>query len=203
MNQHFFITPSGTLTSRWSTAFPRCLTSNNTRIIATAKPGDIVWLNAQLPNWLKELQMLHQNHPDNPVVVIDPHPNEHAAIQAFNHGARGYCHSHATPGLLQEIALVIRHHGLWIGPELMSRLISVTRQTPLNPSSSTSELIDALSPREKEVAHAVTLGLSNKEIAQQLHITERTVKAHVSAIFEKTGIRDRLQLALHLSNITF
>ena len=202
MEQHFFISPSDTPISRWSKAFPRCITSNNTRIIATAKPGNLVWLSTLLPNWTRQIDTLRQQYPANPIIVIDPNPNEQRAISAFNHGARGYCHSHATPGLLQEVALVIRHHGIWIGAELMSRIIGATRQASSAPAPSAPQLIDTLSPREQEVAQAVTQGLSNKEIALQLNITERTVKAHLTAIFEKTGIRDRLQLALVLAGMT-
>jgi DNA-binding NarL/FixJ family response regulator len=53
-----------------------------------------------------------------------------------------------------------------------------------------------LTEREREVARAVASGASNKEIARRLGITERSVKAHTGAIFEKLGVRDRLQLSL-------
>jgi DNA-binding NarL/FixJ family response regulator len=58
-----------------------------------------------------------------------------------------------------------------------------------------------LSPRELEVARAVAEGRSNREIADQFGITERTVKAHLGAAFDKTGARDRLQLALYVAEI--
>ena len=57
----------------------------------------------------------------------------------------------------------------------------------------------AVSAREAEVAQAVAAGKSNREVAEQLFISERTVKAHLGAVFEKLGVRDRLQLALRLS----
>jgi len=56
-----------------------------------------------------------------------------------------------------------------------------------------------LSMRELEVARAVSEGLTNKEVAWRLGITERTVKAHLGAVFDKFGVRDRLQLALRLA----
>ncbi len=58
-----------------------------------------------------------------------------------------------------------------------------------------------LTEREREVAKAVAQGASNKEIARQLDITERTIKAHVGAILEKLGARDRLQLSLIVNGI--
>ncbi|MDO9192336.1 MAG: LuxR C-terminal-related transcriptional regulator, partial [Undibacterium sp.] len=57
-----------------------------------------------------------------------------------------------------------------------------------------------LTEREREVAKTVTLGLSNKEIAAQLGITERTVKAHVGAVLDKLQLKSRLQLALFVKN---
>lgn len=58
-----------------------------------------------------------------------------------------------------------------------------------------------LSERELQAAKLVAGGASNKEIADQLAITERTVKAHLSAIFEKLGVRDRLQLSLRINGV--
>jgi len=59
----------------------------------------------------------------------------------------------------------------------------------------------ALSAREHQVAQAVARGGTNKEIARAMGITERTVKAHLSAIFEKLGVRDRLQLSLIVNGV--
>ncbi len=58
---------------------------------------------------------------------------------------------------------------------------------------------ERLTVREKEIARLLARGGSNKEIARKLEITERTVKAHVSSILEKLGVRDRLQVALRIN----
>jgi len=60
---------------------------------------------------------------------------------------------------------------------------------------------DCLSEREVQVARLIANGASNKEIADRLVITERTVKAHLTAIFEKLGVRDRLQLSLRVNGV--
>ena len=54
-----------------------------------------------------------------------------------------------------------------------------------------------LTPREKEIVHHVCVGLKNKEIAEALSITSGTVKVHLMHIFEKTGVKDRFELAVH------
>jgi DNA-binding NarL/FixJ family response regulator len=59
-----------------------------------------------------------------------------------------------------------------------------------------------LSDRERQVAQLVASGSSNREVAEQLSISERTAKAHLTSIFEKLGLRDRLQLSLKINGLT-
>ena len=80
----------------------------------------------------------------------------------------------------------------------MSRMHAVGA-APNEDVSESEDILAALTKRELEVARLVANGSSNKEIARQLGITERTVKAHVGAVFQKLNVRDRLQLALIVS----
>lgn len=122
---------------------------------------------------------------------------------AIDDGARGYLHASAVPDLMQEASLVVAHGGLWVGPGLVQRLVAATRMVlsrqPAASSARSPGSLDSLSTREAEVVRAVASGLSNKEVARQLDITERTVKAHLGSSFEKLGVRDRLQLVLYVS----
>ena len=90
--------------------------------------------------------------------------------------------------------------GLWIGEALMRRLLIATTgalaQVTVGAAPSVNSALRTLTAREQEVAKAVASGSNNKEIARALGITERTIKAHASAIFQKLGARDRLHLAL-------
>lgn len=61
--------------------------------------------------------------------------------------------------------------------------------------------LDVLSQRERQVAEAASRGSTNKEIARTMGITERTVKAHLSAVFEKLDVRDRMQLSLLVNGV--
>jgi DNA-binding NarL/FixJ family response regulator len=95
------------------------------------------------------------------------------------------------------VADVVLQGGLWIGESLMQRLLQGTARIPMPaPVGAPSDWAALLTEREREVALAVAEGASNKEVARRLSITERTVKAHAGAIFEKLGVRDRLQLSL-------
>ena len=131
--------------------------------------------------------------PRCPIVVLSNVPDDDEGLSVLEAGAVGYTNALAVPEVLQQIAAVVENGGLWVGPNLLQRLISAmaTNATRVN-----SNQLDKLSTREKEVAVAVATGASNKEIARQLSISERTVKAHLSAAFERLGVRDRLQLSL-------
>ena len=85
-------------------------------------------------------------------------------------------------------------------PPLMQRFLALsTRAIPT--AAPEGHQLNDLTARELMVAEQVAHGASNREIAQRLEITERTVKAHLSAIFEKLEVRDRVQLALRMNNI--
>lgn len=96
------------------------------------------------------------------------------------------------------MALVTRHRGIWVPPELLARVMGSAYRALGGESRQHDEVLTELTERERLVALAVAEGQSNKEVARRLDITERTVKAHLGAIFRKLGVRDRLQLILKL-----
>ncbi len=135
-----------------------------------------------------------------PVVAMVGVPNEAESFSLLKAGVQGYCHVKAAPEQLREIALVVEHGGLWMPPDLMQRFLMLSTRVIPTAAPETPQLND-LTSRELMVAEQVARGASNREIAEALEITERTVKAHLSAIFEKLEVRDRVQLALRMNNI--
>lgn len=134
-----------------------------------------------------------------PVIVLSNVPSQDEGLAVLEAGASGYTNALAVPELLRQIETVVGNGGLWVGPELMQRLlVGLGRGSPRAQNLSP---LDPLSPREREVAQAVAAGATNKEVARQLGITERTVKAHLGRAFELLGLRDRLQLALLLNGL--
>jgi DNA-binding NarL/FixJ family response regulator len=133
------------------------------------------------------------------LIALSNVPDDEEGAKVLEAGAAGYTSALATPELLRQIADVVDKGGLWVGPELMQRLLgalaNLSRRTVTPPG------LDRLSSREREVALAIARGESNKEVANQLGITERTVKAHLSAAFEQLGVRDRLQLSILINGI--
>lgn len=192
MSRHFFLTRNGFSSPRWTEAFPHAVVAANGDGVAPAA-GDRVWLCAELPDWRSRIGTLAAAGVI--VVVLSLQPDESEGLAALELGARGYAHGLATAALLQEIDTVVSHGGLWVGETLMGRLLTALR--PRLPATRT-DVLAGLSPREAEVAQAVAAGMTNKEVARTLGVTERTVKAHLGAIFEKLGVRDRLQLVLRV-----
>lgn len=139
-----------------------------------------------------------------PVVLLCDEPDEALVMQVLALGALGCCNTHAAPDVLRQVALVVSNGGLWVGQSLLRKLVGATShrlgQNP--PTGRNGDWVASLSEREVQVAKLVAGGSSNREISDQLAITERTVKAHLTAIFEKLELRDRLQLSLRINGLT-
>ena len=138
-----------------------------------------------------------------PVVLLSDEPDEAQALQALALGAAGCCNSRAAPAVLQQVAAVVGNGGLWVGRSLLRKLVGATarRLGQLPAEGENDDWAALLSEREVQVSRLVANGASNKEIADRLAITERTVKAHLTAVFEKLGVRDRLQLSLRVNGV--
>jgi two-component system nitrate/nitrite response regulator NarL len=200
MVRHLFLSESGDLLPRWEQAFPK---ATATKIDATgddAKPPDLVWL--RLRDGLSvaaQMASMRERFGQVACIALSDIPGDDEALAAFAASARGYCNSHAQPALLKQAATVVGQGGLWIGEGLMQRLVAVVGGLPRAINADDKAWAADLTERERQVAETIVAGASNKEIARQLGITERTVKAHVGAILEKLQVRDRLQLALLIS----
>lgn len=186
---------------RWLQAFPEGQWSNWATLSSSVQAGDTVWVPVSYPDWEARVSALLVQQPACGVVVLSGVLQDPEGLRALNAGARGYCHLLAVPELMREVAQVVAHGGLWVGPSLVQRLMSATREALARSPNAQPPAADLsqLSEREAQVARAVAAGKSNKEVAEQLFISERTVKAHLGAVFEKLGVRDRVQLVLHLA----
>ncbi|MDR3086925.1 MAG: response regulator transcription factor [Azoarcus sp.] len=196
MRNLFLVTGTVTPSPRWQEAFADGVSLTREAAVSSGMKTDVVWLGAGETGWLEWFPGLIQQFPGIVAVVVSDAPSEGEAMSALTAGARGYCHAWASPGQLREVAQVVSRGGYWVGTDLMYKLVGMAdKRVP-----AIDELPKVLSERESEVAHEVIIGRSNKEIAKSLSITERTVKAHLGAIFAKLGVRDRLQLALLLTS---
>ena len=133
------------------------------------------------------------------VLALSAHSSDDEGHQLLSHGACGYAHTHLPVESLSRILVSIEEGSIWMGRSLLQKLLQDIDQRL--PRGHQENWAASLSEREIEVAKHAALGRSNAEIAQELGITERTIRAHLSAIFEKMHVQDRLQLALKVHGI--
>jgi len=122
-------------------------------------------------------------------------------ISVLRAGARGYHTRNVDPSLLKNAMENVQKGEMWVGHNLVSHLLKPRRSLTkrrVSTSPAKKRQVDGLTPREREIARLISRGASNKEIASFLEVTERTVKAHISAIFQKLKLSNRLQLALFI-----
>jgi len=134
-------------------------------------------------------------------IVIGGAISEDMEWELLKAGVRGCCQTDINPGFLRQVVEAVQQGELWIRRTLTCRLIDeLGRSTAKNRAyrSSLSSL-NKLTQREYDIAVRVGNGESNKQIAHSCGITERTVKAHLTEVFIKLGVTDRLNLALVLS----
>lgn len=198
MTTSILVSADTELRSRWRAAFPGSRAAGSIEEAARADaPGLLVWLHidASPEAAATAVESARRLLPKGRLVVLSDTPSDDQALDLMQRGAAGYCHSFAGSTMLHQVATVVSNEGLWVGPNLLQRIIRASG-AQVRPGPGSDVALDVLSAREREVADQVGQGSSNKEIARQLDITERTVKAHLSAIFLKLGVRDRLHLAL-------
>ncbi len=129
------------------------------------------------------------------LILLVDHPQLDEGEALLAQGVFGYANTFIQVDLLPEVVRTVARGDLWVWPDLTQRLL----KRLVSQSTLPAEMADwGLSQREQEVLAELSQGKSNKVIARDLDITERTVKAHVSSILEKVGVHDRVELILKL-----
>ena len=193
-----FLTADTLLAKRWLAALPHGHVLTDMQQLTVLNETHTVLLDMDgltSPVWQSEgWPQLRERHR---WVACSGVPDEETGLTALQQGCVGYCHAFADPGMLQQVVQVVSAGELWVGRALLTRLLSAVqqRETP----AAADPLAGRLSEREAQVARLAAQGVSNKQIARDLDITERTVKAHLTSSFAKLGVADRLQLSLLLN----
>jgi len=142
------------------------------------------------PSWEERLQNLN-------VLVASSRPSDDEATQVLAIGASGYLHAYSPVPVLARALDTISNGGIWMGRTLMARMLrDINQRLPQQ-----GDWARNLTARERRVAQLAALGESNQAIGDALGISERTVRAHLSAVFEKLQVSDRLMLALRVHGI--
>ncbi len=135
-----------------------------------------------------------------PCIALSATPSHQEAMAALKRGIRGYGNSFMLPENFHQCVATVKTGQIWLMPSILNQFIQNIPSGESSPSSPVRPSpLDKVSKREKEVCLNIARGLSNQEIADQLSVSLRTVKAHLTHIFQKTGCRDRLELALEVN----
>ena len=197
--QQIFLSLDARQRNNWREAFPDLVCG---RLDHVSDGAGTVWALQPAGHAAEGVvKRLRQSFVGRSLVLLADEPSEDEAMAALAAGASGYCNGHAAPEVLQQVAMVVENGGIWVGQGLMQRFLASTARLLPADKVEDSSWRASLTAREQEAAVLLAKGASNKEIARQLDITERTVKAHVGAMLEKLGARDRMQLSLIINGI--
>ena len=157
---------------------------------------DIILLDLDMPRMggKETLQNLLNINPDLNVLILTVSEDNDDLIQCMTLGAKGYLLKNInTDFLLDSIHKVYEGNNI-LSPSMISTLIDQFRP---NEKEKNEDLYDSLTPREKEILAWLTKGISNKEIARFLSVSESTIKLHVQNILRKLNLHSRVQAAIY------
>jgi DNA-binding NarL/FixJ family response regulator len=149
------------------------------------------------PGGLAILDSIRRARPALKLIVIGPEGNDELVLESIVAGARAYLDLSADTAMVRQAIEVVTSGSIWAPRRLLSKLIDRLLKVP-DPSLTNSTL--HVTAREKEVLDLILQARSNREIARQLGIEERTVKAHVGRLMRKTGADNRIELTMLAMN---
>jgi len=148
---------------------------------------------------LETLETIRRARPALRLIVLGPEGNDELVMNTIIAGARAYLDTSAGPEMVHQALEVVIAGSIWAPRRLLSKLID---RLLAFPDTSLTNGNPQLTAREREVLDLILLAQSNREIARQLGIEERTVKAHVGSLMRKTGADNRIGLSMRALNLS-
>ncbi|MEL7332457.1 MAG: response regulator transcription factor [Cyanobacteria bacterium J06560_2] len=170
---------------------------NGERAIALTQhhQPDVILMDVRMPvcNGVEATRVIHQRYPWIRILVLSTFDEDEYIWQSLQFGALGYLLKSTPATQLADAIRVLSQGGSQLGPTIAPKVFA-----QINPvgSSQPEDAGSVLSEREREVVSLLGQGKNNKEIAQVLHLSQGTVRNHISRILSELGLRDRTQAAL-------
>ncbi len=167
------------------------------------KRPDIVLMDIRMPNvdGVECTRLILEAYPETHIMILTTFDNDEYVFRALQLGAVGYLLKDIHPSYLIDAVHSVYKGGVLISPRIAKKLVAKTAEGAFGGKPSEGlklkqSILGELSVRETEVLYYLSKGYSNRQIADSLYIAEQTVKNHVSMIYSKLGIRDRMQAFL-------
>ena len=160
---------------------------------------DLMLVDVRMPDLdgLELLRSVKAEWPDVPVIMLSTYENAPYVKRALSDGAAGYLLKDATPeDLSQAINVAMSGSGNVLSPRVIQNLFDDQINGSDGRSSNDRRNEYSLTQRENDILALLSEGRSNRDIAQRLYLSEKTVKAHLAAIFRKLGVTNRTQAAM-------
>jgi two-component system, NarL family, nitrate/nitrite response regulator NarL len=174
--------------------------------LATREQPDIILLDLDLgvESGLDLLPGLRAAAGQARVLVLTGMRDAQGHRQAIRRGARGLVHKEQVPEVLLKAITKVHAGEVWIDRAMLTSVLDEIAVGETRPANTEAARIVTLTEREREVIALVSEGLKNKQIGMRLSITETTVGHHLTSIFAKLGVENRLEMVLfaHRHNIT-
>jgi DNA-binding NarL/FixJ family response regulator len=162
---------------------------------------DVVLMDVLMPvmDGVESTRLIKEQYPDMKVLMLTTFDGDQDVVEALRLGAVGYLLKDMPPEELISAVRAVHEGGVLISHKVATKLVekiaspAAKGKDPAGPAISSNSWVDELSDREKKILQLMAQGLDNKEIAKTLYIAEQTVKNHVSIIYSKLGVRDRVQ----------
>ncbi|GAA1749952.1 response regulator transcription factor [Streptomonospora arabica] len=159
---------------------------------------DVALVDIQMPesDGLSAVPRILRASPRTAVAILTTFGRDDYITRALDGGASGFLLKTAEPQELMAGVRAVADGGAFLSPQVARRVVARLRNRPEPPAAEARERVGVLSRRERDVLALLAAGASNAEIARELHLAEDTVKAHVSAILSRLGLRNRVQAAI-------
>ncbi|MER7929912.1 response regulator transcription factor [Streptomyces sp. NPDC096057] len=164
------------------------------RLVAELAP-DVVLMDLRMPrcDGAEATRRIRAEYPGTQVVVLTTFADDASLFPALRAGARGYLTKDAGGDEIVRAVENVLSGDAGLSPSIQRRLLERLSEPEPLPSSVPAAPPDGLTAREVEVLVLIAEGLSNQEIARELHVSTATVKTHINNLFAKTGLKDRAQ----------
>jgi DNA-binding NarL/FixJ family response regulator len=153
-------------------------------------------LRLQRAGMLRDIVQVLKVSPGTRIIAFATECDEEREVALFRAGVRGFCALDVSRETLVKAVSAVLDEELWIRRTLVPKLLDSVTSVPGNVATGSTGRFAILTPREVEITRLIAQGQRNKHIARYLAITERTVKNHLTAIFRKIGVVDRVKLAV-------